>query len=60
MSLFAKTSNRVRDRWQARMRRAAIAALGASLAVLAPGAARAQAQGPATGTIPELASAQFA
>jgi hypothetical protein len=60
MSKFAKISNRVRDRSQARGRRAVIAALGASLAAFAAGAARAQAQGPATGTIPALASAHFA
>ena len=63
MSKFAKHRNR--DLPKTLMRRATIAALGVSLAVLAAGAsalaqASAQEQGPAKGKIPELASAQFA
>ena len=65
MSKFAKNSNLHRDLSKALRHCASIAALGASVTVFAAGAAAlaqapSQEQGPATGEIPELASAQFA
>jgi hypothetical protein len=59
MSKCARIHNVLRDPSKTLMRCAAIAALGASVAVFAAGAS-ARAQGPAKDKIPELASAQFA